>query len=112
MCVYIYTDTHTHTHTHKGISTTLEKALEKNIKKKKKSSNGVIGKHKLNEIQALYMNRKRETNFIKVKDHHIVQLFLNMTARAWGIFPFLCIIFNVLHQCFTVFGVQVFHLSD
>ena len=108
MCIH----THTHTHTHtKAFLLHLRKPWKK-ASKKRKRSNGVIGKHKLNEIQALYMNRKSETNFIKVKDHHIVQLFLNMTARAWGIFPFLCIIFNFLHQCFTVFGVQVFHLSD
>ena len=30
--------------------------------------------------------------------------------RSQDIFPFLCIIFKFLHQCFMVFRVQVFHL--
>ena len=57
----------------------IDKGLRKNIKKKKRRD-GEIGKHKLNEMGALTMKYKNETNQIKVKDPHILQLFLNMAA--------------------------------
>ena len=56
----------------------IDKGLRKNIKEKRRD--GEIGKHKLNEMGALTMKQKNETNQIKVKDLHIVQLFLNMAA--------------------------------
>ena len=37
--------------------------------------------------------------------------FRNINSSSpwtWDIFPFLCIVFNFLHQCFTVFGVWSF----
>ena len=45
-----------------------------------KRRDGKIGEYKLNEMGALNMKHKKLNNKIKVKDHHILQLFLNMTA--------------------------------
>ena len=53
----------------------LDKGLGKNNHKKR---DGEIGKHKLNELEAMNM---RETNSLKVKHPHIVQSFLNTDAR-------------------------------
>ena len=65
ICVYVY----------KSFSTMLDKGLGKNNHKKRY---GEIGKHKLNELEAMNM---RETNSLKVKHPHIVQSFLNTDAR-------------------------------
>ena len=62
----------------------LDKGLRKNIKNKR--NDGKFVKYKLNEMGAL--NRRGETNQIKVKDHRIVQLFLNMAAHQKGIWSF------------------------
>ena len=62
----------------------LDKGLRKNIKKKR---DGEIGKHKLNEMGALSM-KKSETNQLKVRNHHLVQLFLNMAAHQKHIWSF------------------------
>ena len=64
---------------YKVFSTTLDKGVIKNIKNKEEME-------KLENINKMkwefwIWNRKSETNEIKVKDHCIVQLILNMTAH-------------------------------
>ena len=49
--IYVYVYIYIYIHTHKRFSTTLDKGLKKNIKKK----DGGIGKHKLNQVGALSM---------------------------------------------------------
>ena len=54
--IYIYTHTHTHTHiyVYKSFSTTLDKDLTRNLKKRERKV-GDIGKYKLSEMGALNM---------------------------------------------------------
>ena len=49
---------------HKSFSTMLDKGLRKNIKKKR---DGEIGKHKLNEMVALSMKKKKWNKLVKSK---------------------------------------------
>ena len=77
MCILYILYIYIHIYVYKSFSTILDKGLRKNNNKKRDRE---IRKHKLNEMGALTMNRKSKTNWIKVKDYHIVQLFLNMAA--------------------------------
>ena len=76
MCVYIYV--------YKSFYTTLDKGLKKNNKRREMEKQ----ENKLNEMVALNVKQKSETNQINVKDHHIVQLFLDMAARQNHIWSF------------------------
>ena len=63
----------------------LDKGLRKNIKKDKMEKL----ENKLNEMEALDMKQKKsETNQVKVKCHHVVQLFLNMAVHQKHIWSF------------------------
>ena len=77
MCILYILYIYIHIYVYKSFSTILDKGLRKNNNKKRDRE---TRKHKLNEMGALTMNRKSKTNWIKVKDYHIVQLFLNMAA--------------------------------
>ena len=52
--IYIYTHTHTHIYVYKSFSTTLDKDLTRNLKKRERKV-GDIGKYKLSEMGALNM---------------------------------------------------------
>ena len=55
--------------------------LDKVLRQKNQERDGEVGKHRLNQMGTLNIKYKNETNQIKVKDHHIIQSFLNMAAH-------------------------------